>query len=320
MPIPLFSLEKKLRVPQLLSQHYRQLRGNRYGIIVKDRIIPLQPLDEPENLDAADKAFAHAATMGENSFWNNADNTTACGPTPDSVDHRPHMTPVRNQEDRGTCVCFASLAAVEAFLKADGDAIQDLSEQYANWVYMGFEQKDWCSDGLITTNSAKYLSQRGVCAENLCPYERLATVQTHCGTGPNQSARNNAKFGIGTYTLIDRLGLNGPSIANTDYLECILHQGFNVVFGTHVAWGNPDPVTGVYDLVLDPYGNPAAPAGGHAMLLVGYKRNAPEPYFIFKNSWSDDAGVGGYYYLSYDYVRQYAKYGYIVNDIRRDMQ
>lgn len=107
-------------------------------------------------------------------------------------------------------------------------------------------------------------------------------------------------------------------VSGTDYLECILHHGHDIVFGTHVAWGHPD-ANGVHDVILDPYGNPLRSRGGHAMLLVGYDRSGPIPYFIYKNSWRPTVGVAGYYYLSYDYVREYAKYGYVVLAARSDM-
>lgn len=92
-----------------------------------------------------------------------------------------------------------------------------------------------------------------------------------------------------------------------------------MVFGTHVAWGTPNS-DHIYDVILDNYGNPLQSRGGHAMVIVGYdRRNASLPYFICKNSWGTQAGDEGYYYLSYDYIRTYAKYGYIVQQIRKSM-
>jgi hypothetical protein len=203
-------------------------------------------------------------------------------------------------------------------LKAQSDRDIDLSEQYANWLYMTQEGRNQCDDGLRTTLAARYLSTHGVCEESDYPYEDLAEVLTHCTTAPLASAQNNAKYGIGQHVLIDRLGLLGPSIANPEYLEVLICRGYDIVFGTHVAWGNPD-ANGVYDVILDAYGNPQKSRGGHAMLIVGYDRSSPLPYIICKNSWGTGTGDSGYYYLSYDYVRTYAKYGYIVEQIRTDM-
>jgi hypothetical protein len=56
---------------------------------------------------------------------------------------------------------------------------------------------------------------------------------------------------------MDRLGLLGPGIANPEYLEVLICHGHDIVFGTNVAWGNPD-ANGVYDVILDGYGKYAA--------------------------------------------------------------
>ena len=72
---------------------------------------------------------------------------------PSALDHLARQTPIRNQLDRGTCVCFASLAGIEAILK-DREDEHDLSEQYANWLFMKNLGRDQCDDGLRTTRAA----------------------------------------------------------------------------------------------------------------------------------------------------------------------
>jgi len=37
------------------------------------------------------------------------------------------------------------------------------------------------------------------------------------------------------------------------------------------------------------------------------------------NSWGTKVGDAGYFYLSYDYLRTYAKYGFIITQVRTDM-
>ena len=66
-------------------------------------------------------------------------------------------------------------------------------------------------------------------------------------------------------------------------------------------------------------GSPLPSVGGHAMLIVGYdksKTTYPEEYFIVKNSWGTSCGQSGYIYLSYDYIRTYAKYGYYITGVK----
>ena len=69
-------------------------------------------------------------------YWDSTANIPSCESTSDLVDFRASQTPVKNQLDRGTCVCFASLAVIEAMLKRDTNKTIDLSEQYANWLFM----------------------------------------------------------------------------------------------------------------------------------------------------------------------------------------
>jgi len=306
------SISRKSRATEEDLSLYKILHENRNAIRVDGLFVPLIPLDEEDHLDEDEKEVARAQPP----HW--AGNAPDCEATPPSVDHSELQTPVRDQKDRGTCVCFASLACLEALAKNAENLEVDLSEQFANRLFMKFSGKDQCADGLKTTLAAKYLSERGVCKEDLDPYEDLQAVTRHCSDQPSQAAQDGAVYGIGDYSLIDGLGLLGPSINNTDYLECLLSGGHDIVFGTHVAWGLPD-ANGVHDVKLDTFGNPLASRGGHAMLIVGYERNVQTPYFIVKNSWGPDFAHRGYMHLSYDYVRQYGKYGYIVHQFRTDI-
>lgn len=301
---------KRFATPEELLAYF--VEENQPYIEVEGSVFRLQREDETDNLSPEEIELA----AQERLLWDEQNLRPQCSLTPTVVDHRPDQTGIRNQEDRGTCVCFASLACLEAIFQRQGTTL-DLSEQYANWLFMHFEGRDQCDDGMKTTDAASYLSRKGVCEEVLYPYEDDAKVNQHCTAQPPAPVQQQARYGVGRYVIIDRPGLNGPSIANTAYLECLLSQGYDIVFGTHVAWGHPD-AAGVFDLIRDPYGNPLRSRGGHAMLLVGYDRSAPLPYFIFKNSWGS-TGVGGYYYLSYDYVRYYSKYGYVVLAARNEM-
>jgi len=309
--------KRKATVEEL--EMYRPLENGKTAVHIDDRVFILNSEDVEDHLDATEKVMAE----NENPFWDEGENAPEDSATlPDSVDHRQFQTPIKDQFDRGTCVCFASLANIESIIKRDEGKTIDLSEQYANWLFMKEEGKNHCNDGLVTTLSARYLSNNGVCEEALYAYENRATVKTHCMDIPSNSIQQKATYGIGNFVLIDNLGFFGPSISNPQYLEGLLHRNFNIVFGTKVAWGREPDSNKVFDVILDKYGNPLASNGGHAILIVGYDRsgnNGSIPYFIVKNSWSEDFGENGYMYLSYDYITTYAKYGYIVYNVRQDM-
>ncbi|UCC68168.1 MAG: C1 family peptidase [Armatimonadota bacterium] len=243
-------------------------------------------------------------------------------PIPDVVDHRPNQTSIKDQNNRGTCVCFASLAGLEV---AYGGGSLDLSEQFANYLYMTAESRGCKSAGLKTTDSANYLKNDGVCLESVCPYQNdKYNFPAYCNnadtTAPAPPMLTNAvanrPYKIKSYQKIwrkDNLTTDtGTWINNPRYLESLLRAGKDIVFGTHVA-GWISPYTGIIDVSLGSGGYPLPSVGGHAMLVVGYNR--PQEYFIVKNSWGTSYGQSGYLYLSYDYIRTYAKYGYIINEV-----
>jgi C1A family cysteine protease len=307
--------QKRVATPEELAM-YRYLSDGTIAIQSGDRFFYLEKGNEYDRLDNDEKRLAKA----HRSYWNAGTNSPENSGCADIVDRRPYQTSVKDQGDRGTCVAHAALANLEAIIKVQNGLEIDLSEQYAHWLFMKFQGRDQCDDGITATHAARYLFQKGVCQEQDCPYEDKEIIETHCTLEPPQQAQKNAKYGIAEYALIDRIGFFGPSIANPDYLEAILCHGHDIVFGIYVQWGNPDE-NSIYDVLLDEYGNPQAadPNSGHAMLIVGYNKSATLPYFICKNSWGTEDGVQGYFYMSYDYICTYAKYGYITQKIRLDM-
>lgn len=222
-----------------------------------------------------------------------------------NVDHRPSMTSVKDQASRGTCVAFAANGALEPF----SSIADDLSEQYTNDLFMRKEGRPACEAGIVTIHSAGYLAD-GTVTESLWAYTNSAPP---CDITPPASTASATKYKITDSQQIDDNGPTGASIKNPAYLESILRSGKNIVLGTHVAWDG-SKAGGILDVVINSStGQPAASVGGHAMVIVGY--NASQDYFIVKNSWGAGYGHAGYLYLSYDYIRTYAKYGYYIKAV-----
>ena len=233
---------------------------------------------------------------------------------PTVIDHRVGQSPVKFQGDRGTCVAHASMGLLEAYAHID----DDLSEQYTHYKFNEFLGRPHNQNsGLTTTDAAPFLARGDgrICLERDWPYiPNQSTIDTMVANGtyaPPQAAVNNQRFGIGAYKIIADKGLTGESIKNTRYLEALLFQGYNVVFGCFASWDDKDN-NGILDPWLDSNGKPVSGAG-HAMLIVGYNRT--DQYFIVKNSWATTWGHSGYAYLSYNFLRACAKYGFVVDSV-----
>jgi C1A family cysteine protease len=232
-----------------------------------------------------------------------------------AVDHRSNQTPIRDQADRGTCVAHASVAAIEAIYKKRDGVTKDLSENYAYNMFMQKEGSTCMADaGLSTWKAAGYLTTDHICEESQSPYvtttaASCATVQPVC-----QSHRVHGNLTTSTF-FAPAFGGTGNDVAtNTNYLESLLDAGNDVVMGVYLAgndWHNGVAESGAVDVQVLSNGNPAGAYGGHAMLMVGYSKAGN--YFIFKNSWGTAVGHSGYFYLTYEYLQTYAKYGYVVS-------
>jgi hypothetical protein len=239
------------------------------------------------------------------------------------IDHVDQQTPVRNQGERGTCTAFAACADLEALLVKNGnDRLKThLSENLAYFWFMREVGSTPCQDsGIATFRAADYLAKNSVCDEVIWRY--ITTLDCPKINFPPANVAGSAGWSIKTSVQLPagtEIDPNGSvDIKDTKTLEDLLAKGHNVVFGCHVAWRNKD-LDGLIDVIRGPSGQPIFGSGGHAMLIVGFDTsNQVEkvPYFIVKNSWGNDLGHKGYLHISYDYIRIYAKYGYVTTDIR----
>lgn len=304
--------------PMASDDNYKRYKKvDRYQNLIRvgDDYFPLQPLWlegegvlSNEEVILADSRAIH---------WR--EGRQECERVEDYKDLSSELSAVQTQRYRRTCVAFASLAGLEHALRRFKNLELDLSEEYANWMFMMHEGADTCREYLETKNSARYLAASGVCTDNLWPYlddETITALPGQCPGTPPLEYQEQAVYGVKDYVLIAG-GLEGPRIGNTDYLECLLSHGYSIVVSVGMAIGYDDDAgDGVYDLYKDSSGNFRPSQGGHAMLLTGYDRN--KRFFMFKNSWGPTADHDGYIYLSYNYFRYYAKYGFVITEARTD--
>ncbi|MGP0065727.1 MAG: C1 family peptidase, partial [Isosphaeraceae bacterium] len=300
-----------------------QIRPERYYVLIPLNELERQPAVGPAPQDRPKATPAPRPAPQEEKAGK--------GANPAEIDGRGRQSPVRDQGHRGTCVAFAACAELEALLlKSHPGRPIDLSENMAYYCFMKEEESTPCADpGLATFRAAGYLKKHLVGEESLWKY---------VGTDPDEL--NGAKkcalindipsvfqgkmgWGVDEFVMLPAANEVTPDgtidIKDTRTLERLLAQGQDIVFGTIVAWNNTD-ARGIIDVKLGPAGQPIFGAGGHAMAIVGYRSGGTEkdrrPYFIVKNSWGADYGHGGYLFMTYDYLRTYARYGYTTTRLR----
>ncbi|MES1242157.1 MAG: hypothetical protein ABUT39_11100, partial [Acidobacteriota bacterium] len=105
---------KRLATPDELLAYF--VEENQPHIEVEGSVFRLQREDETDNLSPEEIEKA----AQERLLWDEQNLRPECTSTPGMVDHRSDQTGVRNQKDRGTCVCFASLACLEAIFQRRG--------------------------------------------------------------------------------------------------------------------------------------------------------------------------------------------------------
>ncbi len=240
----------------------------------------------------------------------------------DSVDHRSCQTPILDQGERGTCTAFAATAALEAFESCRNHKVVQLSEEDAYHIYMKATNCTCGRDcGATTYKTAEYLTNNRICTAAQMPYTpKIGALPADDNKHVTSACSTGNRYGFmvtGTQIVLgtDYGGPQDQNANNPEYLESLLYTSYDLVYGLWVAgtsWSDGGAESGIVDVQLQ-NGKPAPSVGGHAMLLVGYDR--PHSYFIFKNSWGTQHGHSGYFYLSYDYIRTYGKYGYAVTKV-----
>ena len=197
-----------------------------------------------------------------------------------------YVSGVRDQSSCGACWDFAATACMEsAFLLAayQGGVLGeiDLSEQRILSClddYMGYEDgchgghtsiASWFAQswGMVEENCFPYMADDTVPCDEQCPDVESKTLYFSdwgwvCTEEPNVSA------------IIDALNFYGPL----------------------AAWMDAPPDFAAYSEGIYQASEPGR--GGHYVLIVGY--NTEEEYWIGKNSWGEDWGMDGFFYIAWD--------------------
>jgi len=198
---------------------------------------------------------------------------------PSALDWRNEgaVTPVKNQEECGSCWAFSTVENVESMwilAKKGTNTTVDLSPQQVVDCDNG---DDGCGGGDPPTAYQYIISTGGLDGESTYPYTAEdGTCQFKKSSV--QATISNWKYATSDYdekTLQQNLVSWGPLSVCVDAASWQDYSG-GVMGGWECAWVN----------ILD-----------HCVELVGYDSTASTPFWIVRNSWGTDWGVSGYIML-----------------------
>jgi C1A family cysteine protease len=242
------------------------------GTLLKDRVLNWKPqLPDIRDLDYRTK-FALA-------------------PLPSEADViRPKSPPCYDQLNLGACTGNGI-----AFLHHYAQIIQGLSVFMPArlFIYYDERRKEHTIDqdaGAIIRDGLKVTAKYGVCPEDMWPY-----IVSQFAVEPTKECYDEAKKNkIIKYSSLQQTGYQ---------LKASLAAGIPYTFGFTVYtsfMSNDVKKTGIM-----PMPQPGdSVEGGHCVDAVGYALVNNLLYYIVRNSWGEDWGVNGYFYMPTEYMEE----------------
>lgn len=220
---------------------------------------------------------------------------------PDKVDLRTsgHMPPIVDQGQYGTCTANAAQALADYCEHLANGQFLGLSRAFQYWNTEIEDNSDPTQDNGGTIRSAlKALANEGAIPEDWWPYDAQ-----HIMHKPSADTYDEGKNYLATsYVLIDQPALDQAEILTA--IKQMLAGGWPLEFGTAVF--NQIMNVGPDGRIAMPKPG-ETPAGGHALLLIGYddgfvNLDGSSGAFLIRNSWGIGWGMAGYGWMPYGYL------------------
>jgi len=187
------------------------------------------------------------------------------------------VSPVKNQYDCGSCVAFASMAAVEVCFRKQNGVIGDYAEQEFIDCAYGINGANGCN-GAPSMAYLKWVTdnQKDLAHESQYPYLNLSP-KLKCAN-PMPVYRQGAKVNATYYTYS----------ANETLLQQLVYTYGAVVTTVKAA--------GPFQLYKGGVFAGCAPGKevDHAITVVGYGNSGGVDFWLIKNSWGANWGEAGY--------------------------
>ena len=207
---------------------------------------------------------------------------------PESFSRRNITVPVKNQGNIGSCVGHSGRVVI-------GDAtIFQKEEPSPMWIYKTAKKYDaWEGENYSGTSirgAAKGLLKKGCCFESFWPYKDSEDSQPEDMTAAELDASYKKSLSYKTVPCDDINEIKAILMDRPMWYAYMVHRDFFSL--------------GFDGIVNTEQYLKSAPAGGHAVCLVGWKQIKGKLYWEFQNSWGPFFGNFGYFFLEHSLFKQ----------------
>lgn len=222
---------------------------------------------------------------------------------PEQVDLREFCPPVFDQGSLGSCTANATCAAYqvallrqEPFTPASFPNLSRLFVYYNARAVAGTTESD---SGAYIRDAIKSIATEGVCKEELWPY-RISDFKARPSNEAYADALNHQAI---IYAAVGH---------NPFEVQLALADGYPVVFGFTVYSSFESEAVAKSGIMQMPkHGEKAI--GGHAVVAVGYSTEMQ--HLLVRNSWGDDWGQAGYFWMPFSYLQRLARDFWVIKKV-----
>lgn len=203
-----------------------------------------------------------------------------------------HLPPVFNQGHLGSCTgASTGRGSVMYLIFKEGQPRNLMSALFAYYNARQLEGNERSDSGAQIRDVLKGIIKWGLCAESLCPYDI-----NRFSVKPSDRAYHDARFTtIDSYERIDEVG-----DARIMHAKLAIASGWPINFGFTVYQSFETQEVAQSGVLPMPRDSESV-VGGHAVWAWGWDDSRAA--FRIRNSWGDDWGIHGDFWMPYDYFK-----------------
>lgn len=218
------------------------------------------------------------------------------GPLPANADNRQWCSSVYDQGYIGACTAFSIAKGMFELLRAKAGLLHvEMSAMFLYWNERSAEHTTKTDAGAHLTDGLAVLLHEGCAPEEAFPLVDNHDHDAILAVPPPAAFEAAKQYKIKDATHLHTLYAMKHAVVN---MGCFV-GGFDVFSGDNGIEGTEAYTKGTIGMP----GPNETVLGGHALCVVGY--DDATQMFLVRNSWGSSYGLGGYFWMPYQYALQF---------------